>query len=240
MSVANDVTGGSSARSVRTCSLRLEPPTRPAFGRPPSPRGGGIRRTATHIQSVSQRTQNTFHHASEIGIDVRIPESKNSKTLQLQKGVASLIGSSTLRHSMLTAIRFDNQLGSERNEVDNVPADGCLSPEMKAEGFQFAQPHPQFDFLRRETFAKCASIFVCQGSPLLRGTPSHAMAFPASGRDLSYPSTLWGGWHVASAANDVTGGGSARSARTCAFPPDRPSAGHPPRTRGRDKKEAQR
>jgi hypothetical protein len=114
---------------------------------------------------VFQGNQNAFHHASEIGIDVRIPESKNSKTLRLQEGVANLIRSSTLRHSVLTAIRFDNELGSERNEVDDVAADRRLSPEMKAEGFQLAQLHPQFDFLRRKTFAKCTSIFVCQGSP---------------------------------------------------------------------------
>jgi hypothetical protein len=100
-----------------------------------------------------ERTQNAFHHAREIGINVRIPKSENSETLRLQKSVASLIGSSTRRHSVLTTICFDNELGSERNEVDDVAADGCLSPEMKAETFQFAQLHPQFDFLRRETFA---------------------------------------------------------------------------------------
>ena len=109
-----------------------------------------------------QRTQNAFHHSREIGINVRIPESKNSEALRLQKGVANLIRSSALRHSVLAAICFDNELASERNEVDDVTADGCLSPEMKAESFQFTQLHPQFDFLRREPLAKCASDFVCQ------------------------------------------------------------------------------
>jgi hypothetical protein len=87
---------------------------------------------------VFQRTQNAIHHPGEIGVNLRIPEPKNSKALRLQKGVANLIGSSTPPHSVLATICFDNELGSERNEVDDVPADRCLSPEMKVKGFQFA------------------------------------------------------------------------------------------------------
>ncbi len=83
---------------------------------------------------------------------------------------------------MLATIHFDNEFGSERNEVDDVRTDRCLSPEMKAVGFHFAQFHPQFYFLRRETLAKCASNFVCQGGScehLVRGgTPTR----PAFGR----------------------------------------------------------
>src|ERR1700681_3241295 len=44
--------------------------------------------------------------------------------------------------------------------------DRCLSPEMIAERLQFAQLHPEFDFLRRESFAKCAGVFICQGDCL--------------------------------------------------------------------------
>jgi hypothetical protein len=86
---------------------------------------------------------------------------------------------------VLTTVGLDNELGSERNEVDDVTADGCLSPEMKAESFQFTQLHPQFDFLWREPFAKCASDFVCQGSPSPGSTPSHAVVVAASGTDAS-------------------------------------------------------
>ena len=78
--------------------------------------------------------------------------------MRLQKYVANLIRSSALRHSMLTAICFDNELRSERNEVDDVTPDRRLSPEMKAEALQFAQLHPQFDFLQREPFTQRASI----------------------------------------------------------------------------------
>jgi hypothetical protein len=112
----------------------------------------------------------------EISINIRIPEPQNFKALRLQKRVANLIRSSASRHSVLSAVGFNNKVGSERNEVDDVTTDRCLSPEMKAEWFQFTQLHPQFDFLRRETLAKCAGIFVCQG------------VFP------SYPSP--GGWPV--------------------------------------------
>ena len=124
-----------------------------------------------------QLTQNAVHHTGEIGINVRIPESKNSKSLRLQKVIANLIRLSAFRHSVLTAVCFDNELRSERNEVNDVTADGCLSPKMKAEGFQLAQLYPQFDFLRRKTFTKCASSFVCQGYPhptgLTAGHPPH-------------------------------------------------------------------
>src|SRR5713226_3972730 len=34
-------------------------------------------------------------------------------------------------------------------------------------------------------------------------------------RVLPYPSPLWGGWHIVSVANDVTGGVAHGSARTC-------------------------
>jgi hypothetical protein len=54
-----------------------------------------------------QRTQNAFHHSGEIGIDIRISEPKNRKSLRLQKSVANLIRSGALRHPVLTAIRLD-------------------------------------------------------------------------------------------------------------------------------------
>ena len=41
----------------------------------------------------------------------------------------------------------------------------------------------------------------------------------------SYPSSLWGGWHIVSGANDVTGGGA--SLCEAITPPDWPSASHP-------------
>src|SRR5713226_3216531 len=160
-----------------------------AYDVPPSPQGGGIREhTLLHVRwRIPQRTQNAFHHPGEIAINVRIPESKNSKTLRLQKGVANLIRSSTLRHSVLTTVCFDNELRSERNEVDDVTADGCLSSEMKAEGFQVAQPHPQSDFLRRQTFENCAGIFICQGSPSWEASSHVIGSLPA----LVYTSPLW-------------------------------------------------
>jgi hypothetical protein len=86
--------------------------------------------------------------------------------------------------------------------------------------------------LRRKTFAKCTSIFVCQGSPSSKAHLHMRWLFLPAAAVFSYPSPLWGGWHVVSAANDVTGGGSARKVRKhvlCGWspPPDRPSAGHP-------------
>ena len=65
---------------------------------------------------------------------------------------------------MLTAIRFDDQMGSETNEIDDVGTDWGLPSEMEAEGFQLAQLHPQFDFLQGETLTKRTSLFVCQGT----------------------------------------------------------------------------
>ena len=73
-----------------------------------------------------------------------------------------------LREAVLTSICFDDEPGSERNEVDDIGTDGRLSPDVKPEPLQLAQLRPQFDFLWRETFTKCASIFVCQNSgPIL-------------------------------------------------------------------------
>jgi len=60
-----------------------------------------------------QGTENAVHHTGEIGIDIRIPESKDSKPLRLQKVIANLIRLSAFRHSVLAAVCFDNQLGSE-------------------------------------------------------------------------------------------------------------------------------
>jgi hypothetical protein len=99
-----------------------------------------------------------------MAIDVRIPESQNPEALRSQKGVTNLIRTSAVRHAVLAAVGLNDELGSERNEVDDVTANRCLPPEMKAERFQFAQLHPQFDFLRSETFTKRAGIFVCQGT----------------------------------------------------------------------------
>jgi hypothetical protein len=60
-----------------------------------------------------QRTQNAFHHPREIGVDIRIPESNDFEALRLQEGVANLIRSNTVRHAVLTAVGFDDELGSE-------------------------------------------------------------------------------------------------------------------------------
>ena len=79
-----------------------------------------------------QHTQNAFHHPGEIGIDIRIPESKNPEALRLQKGVARLIRSSAFEHSMLTAVGFDDEFRPKRNKVDDVGTDGRLPAEMKA------------------------------------------------------------------------------------------------------------
>ena len=107
--------------------------------------------------------------------------------MRAKEVVANPIRQGTLGHDVLTAICFDDDLGSERNEVDDVGSDRRLPPEMKPECFQFAQLYPQLDFLWGEAFAKCAGIF-------------------SSPRQLSsYPSPSWGG----RARSDRVGGGSA-------------------------------
>jgi hypothetical protein len=182
-------------------------------------------------RNVFQCTQNAFHHTFEIGVDVRIPESKNLEALRLQKSVANLIRACALEHSMLTAIGFYDESGLERNEVDDVTSDRCLSPEMKAEAFQFAQPHPQFDFLRRKSLAKRAGIFVCQGWSS-RKIYTFTCDCPPCQR-LLIPSPLWGagrpkaGRIQAALAKELF-------AHCRALPPPRRFAPTLP-TRGRDK-----
>jgi hypothetical protein len=84
---------------------------------------------------------------------------------------------------VLSAISFNDELGSERDEVDDVTANRSLPPEVEAERLKFAQRHPQFDFLRGETLTKCAGIFICQGSPRPTGqTFSYAKTFPQAGK----------------------------------------------------------
>ena len=72
---------------------------------------------------------------------------------------------SAVRRAVLSTVSLNDELGSERDEVDDVTANRRLPPDVKAEGLQFAQLYPQFDFLWGETFTKCAGIFVCQSSP---------------------------------------------------------------------------
>jgi hypothetical protein len=62
---------------------------------------------------VSQRTQNFFHYSRKIGINIRIPKPKNPEALRLQKGVARLIGSSAVRHSVLTAVSLDSKFATK-------------------------------------------------------------------------------------------------------------------------------
>ena len=52
--------------------------------------------------------------------------------MRLQKSVANLIRLRALVRSMLTAIRLNDELRSERHEVDDVGTDGRLSTKMKA------------------------------------------------------------------------------------------------------------
>jgi hypothetical protein len=61
---------------------------------------------------------------------------------------------------MLATICLDNQLGPKTNKIDDIATNRRLSTKVKAKALQFAEFHPQFDLLRRETFAKRASRFV--------------------------------------------------------------------------------
>ena len=177
----------------------LIPPPRGEGGRPKAGRVGAasakslLKRLHILVQQKGTRIDHSggdwFNalrmlsiHPGEIGIDIRIPKSQNPEVLRLQESVANLIRSIAVRHSVLTAVGFNDELGSERNEIDDVPANRRLPPEMKTERLQFAQLHPQFDFLWGETLTKCAGIFVCQGSHhRTSSTFSYATVFPASG-----------------------------------------------------------
>ena len=112
-----------------------------------------------------QRIQNAFHDSGKVGIHIRIPEPKNSEALRHKKGVTSVIRLRSLMQPVLTSICFDDQPASEANEVDDIGTNGRLSAEIDPERLQLPQLHPQFDFLRRETFTKCAGNFVSQDSP---------------------------------------------------------------------------
>ena len=133
-------------------------------------------------RGLVQRAKDGFHHPDEIGIDIRIPKSQNPETLRLQESVASLIRTMAVRQAVVTAVGFNDELGSERHEVDDVTPNRRLSSEMKAERFQFAQFYPQFNFLRGEPFTECAGVFVCQCRHHKTGsTFLYATVFAASG-----------------------------------------------------------
>jgi hypothetical protein len=126
------------------------------------PVGWGWQRSAGW--GLVQRSQNALHHPSEILINIGIPEPKNPEALSEEKCVTDLIGQRGPRQSVLTSIGFDHEPGTERNEVHDVTTDRRLPPKLETERLQLAQLRPQFDFLRRETLAKRAGIFVCQDS----------------------------------------------------------------------------
>jgi hypothetical protein len=70
----------------------------------------------------------------------------------------------------------------------------------------------------------------------LQGDTSEARA--AARSFFLVPPPRGEGGHIASGANDVTGGGA--SVCNLTTPPDWPSASHPPHKKGRDKKESSR
>jgi hypothetical protein len=80
--------------------------------------------------------------------------------LSVQEAVSNPIRSNTFRHSVLAAIRLDNQSGPEGNKINDVRTNRCLPTKMMTETFQFSKLHPELDLLRREAFAKRASVFV--------------------------------------------------------------------------------
>src|ERR1700743_881922 len=95
---------------------------------------------------------------------------------------------------MLTAIYLDDDAPLERNKIDNVSADGRLSAKMRACALQLAKLHPQFDFLRRESFAEFSGIFVrhCQPPPD-RPAAGHPSSTVARGFPPPQPSPQGGG-----------------------------------------------
>jgi len=114
-----------------------------------------------------QGTENDFHSLPEDWHQCPIPESKNSKSLvtaeSRREPDPSVRPSPAFRAGHRSA--SITNWASERNEIDDVTPDRRLSPEVEAESLQFAQLYPQFDFLRRKTFTKCASISFAKGTP---------------------------------------------------------------------------
>jgi hypothetical protein len=77
----------------------------------------------------------------------------------MQESVSNLVRSNPLRHSVLATVRLDNQSGSEGNKIDDIRTNRCLAAKAITETLQFSKLHPEFDFLWREAFAKCTSMF---------------------------------------------------------------------------------
>lgn len=101
-----------------------------------------------------QRVEDGLHHTVEMAIDVRIPEPENAKPFAAQECVTLLIGSDTVWHPVLAAVRLDDDLCAEADEIDNVATDRGLSAEVIAARLQLAELHPQPGFLRSEAFAE--------------------------------------------------------------------------------------
>jgi hypothetical protein len=76
----------------------------------------------------AQRRQNCLEHAFGVGEDVVVPESQHALALTLEPfgslGVRLVVG-------VLTAIGLDNQMMLGADEVDDISADGVLSPELE-------------------------------------------------------------------------------------------------------------
>jgi hypothetical protein len=67
----------------------------------------------------------------------------------MQECISRSIRLSAFRQVMLSAVDFDDDPRTERNEIHDVSTNRRLPSEMKAKRLQLAQLHPQLHFLRR-------------------------------------------------------------------------------------------
>jgi hypothetical protein len=66
---------------------------------------------------------------------------------------------------VLSTIGLDDQLSPKTNKIHDVGTNRRLSTKVMTEAFQFSESDPQFDFLRRQTFAQRTSDFIRHGYP---------------------------------------------------------------------------
>jgi hypothetical protein len=69
------------------------------------------------------------------------------------------------RFAVLTAVEFDDEAMFQADEVEDVTATRCLTPEVKTAAAPFTEVNPQLDLLRREGLAKLSRAFVRQHTP---------------------------------------------------------------------------
>ncbi len=111
--------------------------------------GGGAQRR----RGYRQQALNLINDAIHLAVDLEIPEAKYREAFCDEMCITNGVPLGNLAVTMLRTIHFDDELGIEFSEVENIAVGRGLPAKVKAASVKVFELNPQFHFFVGHVFS---------------------------------------------------------------------------------------